>query len=412
MVVKRMALFIWLCIYGMVVGQVYTTDRFSIHSELDERYIAVLQRNIEGYYDNMVSRFFEAGWSEPLSIYYFEKQSDTQQYLGDGHKVYYGLYDPKRNAIFTHRVMDAGGLAGLGTVFHEITHHFVRLNYNNPPTWFNEGLTCFLSEQSRLVKDYLNIGHPNLWREKALRQMIETGTEIDIRYYTGLSTTEFYAERKNYHPVRALFYWIYTIGKLDSYLQNAQLSGYDLDVLEDTVGLNWEQINEALMEFIQVYCYAGAYVQDSYFAESVEEKKAFLKTSLSLVPDYSRARLELGKLYFFNKDDDSCVEALMPLLNDNTSIEYKDANLYLAKTYYGQKEMAAALDYYREALEYSLCEEYHYQIYFWIGNCLSQLGNKPEACINFETFLQTNWEPERFPKWCEFARDYIKKASL
>ena len=152
---------------------------------------------------------FEQGWQEPLKINYFEKQSDTQAYCGDKEKIYYGIYVPSKNAILTHRLMDHGGLAGLGTLFHEITHHFVRMNYSNPPAWFNEGLTSFLSEQTRIVNGKLSLGHPNPWREQALRDMIENGNVIDVCYYTTLDEESFYADRKNYHPLRAMFYWLY-----------------------------------------------------------------------------------------------------------------------------------------------------------------------------------------------------------
>ncbi|MHC4288748.1 MAG: tetratricopeptide repeat protein [Planctomycetota bacterium] len=407
----RYFLLITLLSTSCVFGEVYTSEHFEVISDLDSRYIEILQNNIEGYYDNMTGRFFGNGWDRPLSIYYFENQSDTQAYFGDQQKIYYGLYMPSKNAIYTHRKMDKGGLAGLGTVFHEITHHFVRLNFNNPPTWFNEGITCFLSEQSRLVKGHLKVGHPNLWREQALREMIESGMTIDVKYYTSLNGDAFYQDRKNYHPIRALFYWIYSIGKLEEYLQNVQHQGYALSVLENTVGMNATMMNDSLLAFIQQYCYAGAYVQDHYSASTFEAKEAMLKAALNLYPEYSRARLELGKLYFSNEESEKCQEALLPLLNNNQTVEYKDANLYLAKCYYNQKDMMTALTYYHEALDYSLCEEYHYQICFWIGNCYASIGDKEKGRLWLGRFLNDNWEPERLPKWCEFAQKYLDTPS-
>lgn len=395
-----------------VSGERYLSEHFEIISDLDSRYVEILQKNVEGYYDNMVARFFDTGWDEPLKIYYFESQSDTQNYLGNDYKMHYGIYIPSRNAIFTHRKMDDGDLAGLGTVFHEITHHFVRHNYKNPPTWFNEGLTCFLSEQSRLIQGYLKIGHPNLWREHALREMIENGTVIDVRHYTKLNGDSFYRNRSNYHPVRALFYWVYSMGMLEDYLQNVQHNGYGLDVLESSVGMDVSGINEALLTFIQQYCYAGAYVQDSHIASAFEEKEKLLQASLNLYPRYSRAQLELGKLYYYNKDNGKCQDVLLSLLNDNRTVEYKDANLFLARSYYAQKKVDVALSYYEKAIEYSLCDEYHYQIYFWIGNCHVMLGNKDSAVLAFEQFLQYNWEPERLAEWCKFAQNYLDKQSL
>ncbi len=409
---RRLVFVLWIFSIGLSTANVYTTEHFKIISNLDSLYVRVLQDNVEGYYENMVNRFFDVGWDDPLLIYYFEKQSDTQAHLGNRQKIHYGVYIPKENAIYTHRVMDKGGLAGLGTLFHEVTHHFVRLNYKNPPAWFNEGLTCFLSEQSRLVNGVLKVGHPNLWREQALREMINSGISIDVRYYMALDTPSFYKDRKNYHPLRALFYWVNSIGKLEAYLQNVQMQGYGINVLEETVGMNVSQINTSLLSFIQTNCYAGAYIQDYYSANTFEEKEMLLNSSLSLMPEYSRARLELGKLYFFEKNHQKCVETLSSLLNDDTSVEYKDANLYLAKSFYRQKDLNSALEYYHKALEYSLYDEYHYQIYFWLGNCYAALNDKAKANHYFTEFLANNWEPDRFPKWCRFAREYIEEKDF
>ncbi|MHC5162864.1 MAG: hypothetical protein ACYSO4_07085, partial [Planctomycetota bacterium] len=92
----RYFLLITLLSTSCVFGEVYTSEHFEVISDLDSRYIEILQNNIEGYYDNMTGRFFGNGWDRPLSIYYFENQSDTQAYFGDQQKIYYGLYMPSK----------------------------------------------------------------------------------------------------------------------------------------------------------------------------------------------------------------------------------------------------------------------------------------------------------------------------
>ena len=130
-----------------VYSRSYESQHFIIHSDLDSRYVKIIQSNIESFYEKILSEFFSKGWETPLAIYYSETQSDTQKLIagfGYNDEIHYGIYVSALKAIFTHRKMDSGGLSGLGTVYHEIVHRFVDLNYDRPPTWFNEGLATFL----------------------------------------------------------------------------------------------------------------------------------------------------------------------------------------------------------------------------------------------------------------------------
>ena len=169
-------------------AKTYTSQHFVINSDLDPRYVNIIQLNVEAYYENLVGQYFAKGWSKPLRIYYSEKQLDTQQLLLNKYKhkskVGYGRYIDSEPAVYTHQFMNDGGHSGWGTLFHEITHHFVGLNYKKAPAWFNECLATFLGEQTRIVQGKLTVGRPNPWRERRLRDMIENGQRIDIKFLT------------------------------------------------------------------------------------------------------------------------------------------------------------------------------------------------------------------------------------
>ncbi len=226
-------------IFTSAFAETYHSKHFIIESPLDSRYINFIQLNAEAYYENMVGNYFARGWNTPLKIYYLEKQSDTQQlYIKRGykHKINYGEYKADESAVYTHRLMDNGGISGLGTLFHETTHHFVYLNYQKAPAWFNEGLATFLGEQTRIVKGKLTVGRPNPWRERILRNMIENGQRVNVKFLTKLSGNKFYKWKPGYHVTRAFFYWLHETKRLDDYLRNVQKKGYGISVLEETAG--------------------------------------------------------------------------------------------------------------------------------------------------------------------------------
>jgi hypothetical protein len=148
--------------------------------------------------------------------------------------------------VYTHQFMDNGELSGWGTFFHEITHHFIQLNYRSPPAWFNEGLACFLGEQTRIVKGKMTVGRPNPWREQILRNEIEQDRRPNIKRLFSSSTEQFYDWDLGCHFARAFFYWLHETGQLEQYLKNVQENGFELSVLEETVSDSYGKINVEL----------------------------------------------------------------------------------------------------------------------------------------------------------------------
>ncbi|MFA5252956.1 MAG: hypothetical protein WC454_10285, partial [Phycisphaerae bacterium] len=190
-----LCLYIALLLFTNAFAEDYKSEHFIISSDLDPCFVQFVRVNAEAYYENMLGRYFQTGWQKPLTIYYSKTQSDTQQLFdknGEKTKAEYGLYDPDIPAVYTHRYMNDGGISGWGTLFHEIAHHFIRLNYRDCPSWFSEGLACFLGEQNRIVKGKLIVGRPNPWREQVLRKEIEEGRRFNIKRLFSSSTEQFY----------------------------------------------------------------------------------------------------------------------------------------------------------------------------------------------------------------------------
>ena len=304
--------------------------------------------------------------------------------------------------------MDDGGRSGLGTLFHETTHHFVRLNYSNPPAWFNEGLATFLGEQPRIVKGKLTVGRPNPWRERILRDMIKDGQQIDVRHLISLSAKQFYKNKDNYHSVRALFYWLHETKLLDDYLKNVQEKGYGISVLEETAGKPCRQINKELLAFIKKNCYPAAYFEDGRRSKWLYRKKMLFRKALKIKPGYQPAILELARCFYKNKNYEKCRKHLGEILTDVESTKYRAALWLMADCYYAEKEYAKALGYYKKALEYSDYNENKYKLYYWMANCHHYLKDYETAKKLHKKFLDNNWQPYRLPKQVAYAKEYIK----
>jgi tetratricopeptide (TPR) repeat protein len=411
-------IFLCFCFAVLLFANAFAESRqsnhFIIHSNLDPGLVQFVRANAEAYYENMQKRYFQKGWQKPLTIYYSKTQSDTQQFLDkNGHegKVSYGLYEPNTPAVYTHQFMDNGELCGWGTLFHETTHHFIRLNFHDPPTWFDEGLACFLGEQTRIVKGTLTVGRPSPWREQILRNEIEQGHRPNIKRLFSSSTEQFHEWNLGCHFARALFYWLHETGQLEQYLKNVRKKGYDLSVLEQTVSSPYGKINTELSRFIKKDCYAGAYLKDGQQANNEAEKiQAFLK-ALELKPDYHTAQLELAECYSRGKDYEKCRESLKQILDDPESNEYPQAAALLAKIYYSEKDYAKALEYYNKAWEYSDCYEYKYRTAYQIGNCFYYLKDPENAGQWYKKFLDCKWDQDSMKASADYAKKYIEFTS-
>lgn len=390
-------------------GATYRTAHFTIHSDMDSRYVSFIVENAESFYESMLDTYFDKGWQEPLGIVYSRSQSDTQKLFGDKQKIYYGIYVPSKNAIYTHRYMDDGGTSGWGTLFHEITHHFVRMNFVKPPTWFNEGLTCILSEHARVVMGRLSLGRPNPWREHRLRDMLNGGYKVDVKHLTRMSNKEFDSSRDNYHPLRALFYFLYEKGFLLDYVKNVKGRGYDTSVLEQTCRATSDEIGRDVLKFIKSHCYAGAYLQDAYLAKDISSRKAALTRSLELKPGYRPAQMELARCFYREKDYDNCTLMVAQVLQDRYCPERKDALKLCGDMCYTKKKYAEAIEFYERALEYSEGWEYSYQISYCIANSSHGLRNIENAVKWHRHFLESNWEPERLQKWTDYSKGYVDR---
>lgn len=417
--------------YPVLPELVSETDHFRIYTSLGPQFARFIERNAEAYYQNMTPRYFPNGFDGPLSIVYSTTQAESRRVLkalghSDSAPIAFGLYiglgrptAGPQPAVYMHRKMDQNTvLSGWGTLFHEITHHFIHQNYDDPPAWFSEGLASFLGEMTRVVKGQLDLGHPNPRREKILHDRIKGGFRVvDVKHILSLSGENFdYDADLNMAFARALFYWLHSTGALHDYLRAVREKGYALSVLERVVGKSSKQINQELLAFVETHCYPAAYVYEAVRMPSHQRRKNPVKVkelllkALEIQPNDKYAQFELAG-YMCNEERDNfnqCRELLKPLLGDKGSAYYVDALWFVGDTYKHEKKCSMAIDYYLQTLEYAEYIENHYWLFAVIGRCYDVLGDRARAIEWYKKFLEFNWDPESDSRRTQQARDRLR----
>lgn len=420
--------FLCFCCVLLVCTSAFAEDRkskhFIIKSDLDPRYVQFVQANAEAYYENLKERYFQTGREKALIIYYSETESETRLLSGE-----HGYQDEAKNgcyvagvpAVYVHRLSNEGQVIGWGALFGEITHHFIQLNFQDAPEWFNEGFACFFGEQGHIVNGKLIIGGLNSEHLEILKDRMDEGRKWNIRALFSARAEQFYNSNEGRAFTRAFFNWLYETGQLERYLRNVQDKGYELSVLEETVSKAFGRINVELSRFIEKHCYAGAYLEDGRQAgDDARKKESFLK-ALELKPDYREAQMELAKCCYRSKDYEKCREYLAQILDEPRlnilgldepeSVEYRRAAGLMGDACYKEKNYSEALGYYNKAWEYSDYYEYKYRLPYRIANCYHYLEDPKSARQWYKEFLDCKWEPESMKAQADYARKYIEAAN-
>jgi len=386
-------------------------NHFTIHTDLNPLYVQFVQANAEAFYQNLQQRYFQTPWEEPLIIYYSETGSETLKLIKlQGHKdeAASGQYIASVPAVYAHRITNDGQPCGWSTLFHEITHHFIHQNFQNPPEWFNEGLASFLGEQTRIIKGKLTIACPDPKLGLMLKSTIEEGRRLSIRRLLSTSKESFYRWSVGPQFAQTFFYWLNDIGQLEQYLKNTQQKNYELSVLEKTLSRPYGKINTELAAFIKKNCYAPAYLEEGRQAKNKAQKELALLKALEIKPDYHAARLDLAKCYNRNKDYKKCRDYLKQILDTPESCHHRQAATLMGNTYYNQKDYLSALEYYIIAWEYSDLHEDKYRVAYQIGNSYYYLQDPENAKQWYQKFLDCNWEPKQMEAATNYAQKYIE----
>jgi hypothetical protein len=166
--------------------------------------------------DLLKKDFFTKDPEEIIDIWLFKDKESYDKHtvaiFGDKPSTPYGYYSQKHNALIMN--IATGG----GTLVHEIVHPYMRANFPECPSWFNEGMGS-LFEQSTEKDGHIR-GLPN-WRLPRLQQGIKAGKLLSFEKLTALNTADFYGEVGGYSSYygqsRYLCYYLQENGLLVKY---------------------------------------------------------------------------------------------------------------------------------------------------------------------------------------------------
>ncbi len=188
---------------------------FVITSNLSESETEKITGNtIDKAVDCFYNDYFSKKPDDVTTIFLF-KNDETYRYwakklYGDDDLSKYGYYKPYE------RTMLMNINTGTGTLVHEMTHALVRYDFEDIPSWFNEGLgslyeRCSLS--NRQILGYVN------WRLPALQDAINDKSYTSLNALVQTSSNEFYGDRSdvNYSQARYLCMYLQENGMLKKY---------------------------------------------------------------------------------------------------------------------------------------------------------------------------------------------------
>jgi len=156
-----------------------------IHTDLPDKQAAHYERFFEGFYDYFSSNYFPLQQDQRLVILLFGRPQDYESFRSKngGPDTPYGYYMGKRrNAIIVNRER------GLGTVTHELVHHFLAIgDMNHHADWINEGVPAFFEKFIGHIdskgKLQISFGYFSNWRFPVAKVLMENVT-IDELFKT------------------------------------------------------------------------------------------------------------------------------------------------------------------------------------------------------------------------------------
>jgi hypothetical protein len=164
--------------------------------------------------DRLKKDFFARDPEDILDIWLFKDKDSYEKHnkelFGDGPDTPFGYFS------HTHKALVMNIATGGGTLVHEIVHPFVRANFPECPSWFNEGLGSLYEQCGD--RDGHIYGYTN-WRLAGLQEAIKKGTVPSFEKLTAMDDDQFYHQDRgsNYAQARYLCYYLQEKGLLTQF---------------------------------------------------------------------------------------------------------------------------------------------------------------------------------------------------
>ncbi len=164
--------------------------------------------------DKLKAEYFKKDPKAILDVWLFKNKASYNKYnvelFGDKPTTPYGYYSPSNKSLVMN--ISTGG----GTLVHEIVHPFIESNFEDCPSWFNEGLGSLYEQCSE--RNGRIMGSTN-WRLAGLQRAIRNTNLMSFETLCKTTRSEFYGDTRgtNYAMARYLCYYLQEKGLLHKF---------------------------------------------------------------------------------------------------------------------------------------------------------------------------------------------------
>jgi len=175
--------------------------------ETDRIIYGTIEKAEECFYND----YFDIKPDEIVTVFLFKDDISyrywAQKRFDDSDPSPYGYYKPSKKTMLMN--ISTGG----GTLLHELTHAFVRYDFPDIPSWFNEGLGSLYERCS--LNNCTILGYVN-WRLPGLQKSIINKTYTSLNKLVFTDDDEFYGENSGFYYAQAryLCYYLQEKGEL------------------------------------------------------------------------------------------------------------------------------------------------------------------------------------------------------
>ena len=231
---------------------------FIIASNLNENETTrIIEHTIAGAEECFYNNYFGKKPDELITIFLFRDDNTyrfwAKKLFGDTDLSRFGYYKPSKKTMLMN--INTGG----GTLVHEMTHAFVRYDFPDIPSWFNEGLGSLYERCSMNNKEIL--GHTN-WRLPELQDAIKDKSYTSLYTLINTNDEEFYGDNTslNYAQARYLCQFLQQKNLLKKFYKTFR-DNYEKDntgkkFLEEITKMNLSDLDYTFVEWVKTLKYS------------------------------------------------------------------------------------------------------------------------------------------------------------
>lgn len=230
---------------------------FVVFSDMnDELTCKLIDNDMRNTIDAMTNNYVNKLPDAVTPIFLFEKYENYKKFVIDNYDIPeddispYGFYKISKNVIVIRYV------SWKGSILHEITHRFIRADFPDAPSWFDEGFAS-LNEKS-VYKDGNLEGEFSL-RILPLRRAIKENTYTGLKHLMQTDDDELYGKRTSYYYAqsRYLLMYLQEKGLLQKYYKtfrdNHKKDNTGITQLEEITGKSIKTLDDELLDYIKSF---------------------------------------------------------------------------------------------------------------------------------------------------------------